>query len=78
MVDEMPPRKLGMGFVSIAAVVATGVSLGIGAQTADAATQAPAEPPVVTQTIPVGLGPIEVAVSPRTGKLCDRLVPLTH
>ena len=61
----------------LAAVLAAGAGLGA-SQPAGAAALTPGRPPVVTQTIPVGLGPIEVAVSPRTGKLCDRLVPLTH
>ena len=50
-----------LGFAAIAAVVA-GVGLGAGAQSAGAATQAPARPPVVTQTIPVGGIPVGVKI----------------
>jgi YVTN family beta-propeller protein len=65
----MSEGKFGKRFAALAAVLTAGVGLSAAAQPAGAATQAPARHPAVTRTIPVGSGPIGVAVSPMTGRI---------
>jgi DNA-binding beta-propeller fold protein YncE len=64
----MPAGKFGKRLAALAAVLAAGAGLSA-TQPAGTATLTPGRPPAVTQTIPVGIGPVGVAVSPRTGKI---------
>jgi DNA-binding beta-propeller fold protein YncE len=65
----MSAGKFGHRFAAFGVILTAGVGLSAAAQPAGAATQAPARPSTVTQTISVGSGPSGVAVSPQTGKI---------